>query len=137
MTNEEKDKIKTDLEAMNKRAKINFIVCLILAILFGILIFTFSSDLFFAIFIAIFIAIIFNVTLSVSIKKKYKDEIVPKILKKFLGDDIVYEPKGRFDKELLRDLNFFPCTTYSGEDMISGIYKGIKFTTADISMTHQ
>lgn len=137
MTNEEKDKIKTDLEAMNKRAKINFIVCLILAILFGILIFTFSSDLFFAIFIAIFIAVIFNVALSVSIKKKYKDEIVPKILKKFLGDDIVYEPKGRFDKELLRDLNFFPCTTYSGEDMISGIYKGIKFTTADISMTHQ
>ena len=137
MTNEEKDKIKTDLEAMNKRAKINFIVCLILAILFGILIFTFSSDLFFAIFIAIFIAVIFNVDLSVSIKKKYKDEIVPKILKKFLGDDIVYEPKGRFDKELLRDLNFFPCTTYSGEDMISGIYKGIKFTTADISMTHQ
>ena len=46
-----KDKIKTDLEAMNKRAKINFIVCLILAILFGILIFTLSSDLFFAIFI--------------------------------------------------------------------------------------
>lgn len=137
MTNEEKDKIKTDLEAMNKMAKINFIVCLILAILFGILIFTFSSDLFFAIFIAIFIAVIFNVALSVSIKKKYKDEIVPKILKKFLGDDIVYEPKGRFDKELLRDLNFFPCTTYSGEDMISGIYKGIKFTTADISMTHQ
>ena len=137
MTNEEKDKIKTDLEAMNKRAKINFIVCLILAILFGTLIFTFSSDLFFAIFIAIFIAVIFNVALSVSIKKKYKDEIVPKILKKFLGDDIVYEPKGRFDKELLRDLNFFPCTTYSGEDMISGIYKGIKFTTADISMTHQ
>lgn len=137
MTNEEKDKIKTDLEAMNKRAKINFIVCLILAILFGILIFTFSSYLFFAIFIAIFIAVIFNVALSVSIKKKYKDEIVPKILKKFLGDDIVYEPKGRFDKELLRDLNFFPCTTYSGEDMISGIYKGIKFTTADISMTHQ
>lgn len=137
MTNEEKDKIKTDLEAMNKRAKINFIVCLILAILFGFLIFTLSSDLFFAIFIAIFIAIIFNVALSVSIKKKYKDEIVPKILKKFLGDDIVYEPKGRFDKELLRDLNFFPCTTYSGEDMISGIYKGIKFTTADISMTHQ
>lgn len=137
MTNEEKDKIKTDLEAMNKRAKINFIVCLILAILFGILIFTLSSDLFFSIFIAIFIAVIFNVALSVSIKKKYKDEIVPKILKKFLGDDIVYEPKGRFDKELLRDLNFFPCTTYSGEDMISGIYKGIKFTTADISMTHQ
>lgn len=137
MTNEEKDKIKTDLEAMNKRAKINFIVCLILAILFGTLIFTFSSDLFFAIFIAIFIAVIFNVALSVSIKKKYKDEIVPKILKKFLGDDIVYEPKGRFDKELLRDLNFFPCTTYSCEDMISGIYKGIKFTTADISMTHQ
>lgn len=58
MTNEEKDKIKTDLEAMNKMAKINFIVCLILAILFGILIFTFSSDLFFAIFIAIFIAVI-------------------------------------------------------------------------------
>ena len=137
MTNEEKDKIKTDLEAMNKRAKINFIVCLILAILFGILIFTLSSDLFFSIFIAIFIAVIFNVALSISIKKKYKDEIVPKILKKFLGDDIVYEPKGRFDKELLRDLNFFPCTTYSGEDMISGIYKGIKFTTADISMTHQ
>ena len=47
MTNEEKDKIKTDLEAMNKSAKINFIVCLILAILFGTLIFTFSSDLFF------------------------------------------------------------------------------------------
>ena len=56
-----------------------------------------------------------------TIKKKYKDEIVPKILKKFLGDDIVYEPKGRFDKELLRDLNFFPCTTYSGEDMINAV----------------
>ena len=37
-----------------------------------VLIFTFSSDLFFAIFIAIFIAVIFNVALSVSIKKSLR-----------------------------------------------------------------
>lgn len=137
MTNEEKDKIKADLEEMNKKAKNNYIICLILAILFGILLCVISSDIFLGIFIGVFCGVIAYAALSISIKKKYKNEIVPKILKQFLGENVVYEPKGCFDKELLRELNFFPCTTYRGEDMISEIYKGIKFTTADISMTHQ
>lgn len=70
-------------------------------------------------------------------KKRFKQTVLPIILKAELGPETQYFPNQGFDRKLLKELAFFPCTTYKGEDMLTGTYKGVDFMSADVYMYHQ
>lgn len=75
--------------------------------------------------------------IAYKVKKTYKLSVLPLVLKAILGEDSTYIYNGGYNIALLKELAFFPITTYKKEDLISGTYKDVKFICADILMQHQ
>lgn len=91
----------------------------------------------FGIILSIIVGVIPYSIIAYKVKKTYKLSVLPLVLKAILGDDSTYVYNGGYSIELLKELAFFPITTYKKEDLVSGTYKDVKFMCADILMQHQ
>lgn len=142
MTAEQKheiEKILQELRAKDRRGKTaGMIGGLVVGLVLGlILFFKFGAfGLVFAVFGGAFIWMLVYAIINAGTKKRFKREIVPAVLRSLLGQDVTYEPERGYDFKTLKSLGFFPCTSYKGEDLLSGTYQNVSFMSGDIWMYH-
>ncbi len=127
-----------ELEMLRKKARNTMLIGIITSIVIAIILFAISP--FISLFVIIFgviITIIINVKPTRNFTLAFKDTFVLKTLESVFTD-LIYEPESGLDESVIRNTGMmYMGDRYSSNDYISGKYKNINFTQADVHIEEE